>query len=133
MYRRWSGNCCIGGKMLKILIVILSLFTFSAFACWHVEGSLAVDGEVFRFQQKVEHKKEYLFPLGNFILKFTLYPQDKKNTMMKYLVQEKKELKLLTVTMGEEENLKENLKRDIFAKGEEGQPNSIITVKFKNI
>lgn len=119
--------------MLKLLAVALTLFSFSAFACWQVDGSLAVDGEVFKFNQKVEHKKEYLFPFGNFILKFTLYPQDKKNTMMRYVVQEKQGLKLLTVTMGEEENIKENVKRDIFAKGEEGQPNSIITVKLRNI
>lgn len=133
MYRSRSGDSSFGGKMLKILASFLTLFSLSAFACWHVDGSLAVDGEVFKFNQKVEHKKEYLFPLGNFILKFTLYPQDKKNTMMRYVVQEKKGLKLLNVTTGEEENIKENIKRDIFAKGEEGQPNSIITVKLKHI
>ena len=105
----------------------------NVFACWLVEGSLAVDGETFKFTQKIEHKKEYLFPLGNFILKLTLTPQDKKKTSVKYLVQEKKGIKLDLVTKGDEENLKENIKRDIFARGEEGQPNSIITLKLINI
>lgn len=120
--------------MLKKAI-LFSFFSFSinAFACWQVDGSLAVDGETFKFNQKIEHKKEYLFPLGNFILRFTLNPVDKKNTLMKYVVEEKKNLKLQLITKGEEENIKENVTRDIFAKGEEGQPNSIITVKLRNI
>lgn len=117
----------------KILVLSLLTFSFNAFACWQVDGSLAVDGETFKFNQKIEHKKEYLFPLGNFILRFTLYQVDKNNSTMKYVVEEKKNLKLQLITKGEEENIKENVKRDIFAKGEEGQPNSIITVKLRNI
>ncbi len=105
----------------------------NASACWLVKGSLAIDGETFKFTQKVEHKKEYLFPLGSFILKFTLTSQDKKNTSMNYVVQEKKGIRIDLVTQGKEENIKEDVKRDIFAKGEEGQPNSILTIKLIHI
>lgn len=117
----------------KFLILFLFTFSTNVLACWQVDGSLAIDGETFKFNQKVEHKKEYLFPLGNFILKFSLYPVDKKNTTLKYVVEEKKDMRLQLITKGEEENIKLNKARDIFAKGEEGQPNSIITVVLRNI
>lgn len=120
--------------MLRVFLALSILFSSAnSMACWLVEGSLAIDGETFKFGQKVEHKKEYLFPLGNFILKFTLTPQDKKTTSIRYVIQEKKGIKLHLITKGEEENLKENVKRDIFARGEESQPNSILTLKLINI
>ena len=119
--------------MLKTAFTfLLILFSGNAFSCWQVDGSLAIDGETFKFNQKVEHNKEYLFPLGNFILKFTLVP-DGKNTTMNYVVDERKDSKLVLITKGSEENIREKIKRDIFAKGEEGQPNTIITVKLRNI
>ena len=49
------------------------------------------------------------------------------------VLKEKKDNKLILVTQGEEEDIHEDKKREIFAKGETGQPNSIITIKLTNI
>jgi len=119
--------------MLKLItFTFIALFSFSSFACWRAEGSFAVDGETYKFSQKVEHEKEYKFPGGNFILSFTLKPLNKKVTAIKYKIEEKKKMQLVLVTLGDEEisNEKSN---DVFAKGEEGQPNSIITIKLNKI
>jgi hypothetical protein len=130
----WARNRSIGGKMLrKIFILSLILLSFNAFACWKVDGSFAVDGETWKINQKFDHNQEYMFPMGPFILKLTLKPgKDKKQTLV-YAVHEKKGTTLTLVTKGEEEAIKVNESRDIYAKGEEGQPNSIITVKLTNI
>lgn len=134
MYWRGPGNRGIGGKMLKnFLALFLCLFSVSAFACWKVTGSFAVDGETWKFENKVEHNKEYIFPVGNYHVKLTFRPQDKKLVTLTYAVEERKDKKLVLITKGEEVDLKAGEHRDIFAKGEEGQPNSIITVKLTNI
>lgn len=132
----WSGtrNRGIGGKMLKTLLVLFTLvFSLSAFACWKVEGSFSVDGETWKINNKFEHNKEYIMPAGNFIVKLTLKPEEKNMSKLTYVVHEKKGTTLSLVTEGEEEAIKEGETRDIYAKGKEGQPNSIITVKLTNI
>lgn len=132
MYRSWPGNRPVGGKMLtKFLTIAFLTFSLNAFACWKVEGSLSVDGESWKLNQKIEHNKEYIFPMGTFILKMTVKPG--KTQKLVYVVQEKKGTTLTLVTKGEEEEIKVGESRDIYAKGEEGQPNSIITVKLTNI
>lgn len=132
MYWCRSGNRTLGGKMLiKLFTILILTFSLSALACWKVEGSLAVDGETWKLNQKIEHGKEYIFPMGTFILKMTF--KSGKNPTLVYVVQEKKGTKLTLVTQGEEEELKVGESRDVYAKGEEGQPNSIITVKLTNI
>lgn len=109
------------------------LISFSAFACWKVEGTFAVDGETWKLNNKFEHNKEYIFPMGTFIVKLTMKPgKDQKQTLL-YTVQEKKGATLTLVTQGEERGIKVGRDTEIFAKGEEGQPNSIITVKLTNI
>ncbi len=104
----------------------------SAFACWRAQGSFAVDGETFKIDQKIEHSKEYLFPGGKFILKFTVTAGKKKVHNMKFTLEEKKGVTLTTVTTGEEE-IEENRSNDIYAKGLPGQANSIITLKLTSI
>lgn len=132
MYRRWSGHRPIGGKMLiKLFTVGLLTLSLNAFACWKVEGSLAVDGETWKINQKFEHNKEYILPMGPFILKMTIKPG--KTQTINYVVQEKKGTVLTLVTKGTEDEIKVGEARDIYAKGEEGQPNSIIIVKLTNI
>lgn len=133
MYRCWSGNCDIGGKMLKLLLIGLLIISTNAFACWKVEGTFSVDGETWKINNKFEHNKEYIMPTGNFILKLTLKSQDKKKNTLLYVVHEKKGTTLALVTKGEEENIEAGKEREIYARGEEGQPNSIITVKLTNI
>lgn len=132
----WSGsrNRGIGGKMLRVFTSLFLLtFSLSVFACWKVEGSFAVDGETWKINQKFEHNKEYIFPAGNFIVKLTIIPEGKKTSTLKYIVHEKKGTNLILVTKGEEDAIKEGEQRDIYAKGVEGQPNSIITIKLTNI
>lgn len=133
MYRGWTRDRSIGGKMLKILAVIFSfILALNVWACWKVEGNLAVDGETFKLNQKFVHGKDYSFPMGSFILSLSIHQRKNGNNVVKYLLQEKKGASLVLVTKGEEE-IKNESSKDIFAKGEEGQPNSIITLKINHI
>jgi hypothetical protein len=116
----------------KIFLTLLLVMSFSAFACWKVEGTLAVDGETWKIHQKFDHQKEYVFPMGSFILKLTLRPQKKKDPTLVYTLHEKKGVTLTLITKGEEK-IKVGKTEDIYAKGEEGQPHSIITIKLTNI
>lgn len=133
MYWCWSGHRPIGGKMLKQIFIISSLlFSLSAFACWKAKGSFAVDGETWKLSQKFEHNKTYSLPMGTFILNLTVKPLKGGMNNLVYTVHEKKGAKLTLVTQGEEE-IKDNTDREIYAKGEEGQPNSIIIIKLNHI
>lgn len=134
MYRCWSGNRPIGGKMLKKLFLgSLLLLSLNAFACWKVDGSFAVDGDTWKINNKFDHGKEYSFPMGTFILTLKVRTEKDKSQTLVYKVQEKKGTNMTLVTEGEEEALKVGESRDVYAKGKEGQPNSIITVKLTDI
>jgi hypothetical protein len=111
--------------MLKRLPLLLIFWSLGAFACWKVEGTLAVDGESWKFQQKIDHERTYSFPLGTFILNAKL----SKEKILSYEVFEKEGAKRTLVTKGSK-TIKENSHQDIFAQGEEGQPHSIITLKL---
>ena len=119
--------------MLKFLFVFL--FTVPAFACSNlfVEGSLAVDGQTWKFSRKLRGlAKEDLIPAGPYIIAMTVtHPEN--GLFVKYKVEEKKGTSLVLVTKGEEDELELNKGREIMAKGEQGQPNSIITIKLKDI
>lgn len=117
--------------MLKIIFLLSTLFfSLSALACLRVEGQLGVDGETHKINQKTELNKEYSLPLGNFIFSFTLKPAEAKKTYeMKFKLEERRANKLITITRGEEE-FEENKAHEVYAKGLEGQPNSIINLKF---
>lgn len=119
--------------MLKIISAFfVLLLALPSFACWRAEGKFAVDGETFKFGQKIDHNKEYKFPNSNFILSITVKPMSKSMSLVTYKIEEKKGLKLVLVTVGEEE-VKNDKQSDIFAKGEDGQPNSIISIKLNKI
>lgn len=118
--------------MLKIILCLALFFSLSAQACWKVDGSFAVDGETWKINQKFEHDKDYMFPMGEFILKLNIGATKNKKNNLQYYVQEKKGTTLTLVTKGEEEIEIEKTK-EIFAKGEEGQPNSILILKMINI
>lgn len=136
MHWCWSGYCSIGGKMLKkLLIVITFMFSFSALACWKLEGSVGIDGETYKLNQKVDHDKEYILPMGAFIFKMTVSTnqENKKLKNMKYVVQEKKGTSLILVTSGEEEDIEVGKAKEIYAKGEEGQPHTVMTIKLTDI
>jgi hypothetical protein len=117
----------------KLFILTLLSFSLSAFACWKVEGSFAVDGDTWKINQKFNHGQEYSFPMGTFILTMKFRSEKDKSQTLLYKVQEKKGTTLTLVTEGEEEALKVGETRDVYAKGKEGQPNSIITVKLTDI
>lgn len=134
MYRSRPGNRCFGGKMLrKLFLLSLFLFSLNAFACWKVEGSFAVDGETWKINNKFDHNKEYIFPMGAFILKMLFKTEKDKTQTLVYVVQEKNGTTLTLVTEGEEEAIKVGETREVYAKGKEGQPNSIIIVKLTDI
>lgn len=117
---------------MKFLTLFLFLVSFNAFACLNMEGSLAIDGETFKFNQKCDQSKVYSFPLGSFILNITVGPKKGKVHTVKYSVFEKKGIKLTLVTKGDDE-VTEGAIKEIFAKGEANQPNTIITLKLNNI
>lgn len=120
---------------MKLFVVMLMFFSFSSFAgcnCWTAEGSLGVDGETWKFNQRFENKKEYIFPMGTFILKMKVNRGEKNVHTFVYVVQEKKGITLTDITEGDEE-IKEGVDREIFAKGKPGQPNSIIAIKLIHI
>jgi hypothetical protein len=118
--------------MLKCLILSFFFITSTALACWKVEGSFSVDGETWKINNKLDHQQEHIMPFGNFIVKIMVKPQDKKLNTLIYIVHERKNNNLVLVSKGEED-IEAGKARDIFAKGEQGQPNSIITIKLTNI
>lgn len=133
MYWRRTRDRPVGRKMLKYLF--LMFITFPALACTNlfVEGKLAVDGQTWKFSQKLRGLgKEDSFQVGPYLVAMTFtYPD--KGYRVRYKVEEKKGITLTTVTHGEEDEIEMNKSRDIMARGEAGQPNSIITLKLKDI
>lgn len=133
MHRCGPRDRSVGGEMLKRSIALLGLFlSFNLFACWNVEGEVAVDGETYKINQKFVHEKEYSLPMGSFIFSLKIIPGKNKTHELQYKLVEKKKLNLVLITQGEEE-ITEKTQKEIFAKGEEGQPHSIITIKITNI
>ena len=116
-------------RYLALIVLFLSMNTF---ACWKMEGSLGVDGETWKLNQKMDHDKEYSFPMGTFILNLKVASGKKKTHTVQYSVWEKKGSKIVLITKGSEE-LEEEKSKDIYAKGEPQQPNSIITLKLNHI
>lgn len=116
----------------KLFFISLILMSFNTLACWKVEGTLAVDGETWKINQKFDHNKEYSFPMGTFILNMSILPGGKNKHKLKYSLIEKKGLTHTSVTKGED-LIQEKETKEIFAKGEEGQPHSIITIKITHI
>lgn len=119
---------------MKVFLLGLLLYSFSSFAgcnCWKAEGSLGVDGETWKFNQRFENNKEYIFPMGTFIVKMKVKRGEKNTHNFNYVVQEKIGTTLVDITEGDEE-LTVSEEREIFATGKPGRPNSIITVKLIN-
>jgi hypothetical protein len=116
---------------VKILGLLLLLVSSSAWACWSIDLNLGIDGEDYKFQQKIDHDKKYSLHLGSYILNLKLIKNKNKNKTInfEYKLEERKEKKLIIITQGEEE-IAINVKKEIYAKGEENQPHSIITLKL---
>lgn len=121
--------------MLRIFWIIICLaFTLEAFACLRVEGSFAIDGETMKLDQKTEIGREYSLPFNDFILSFTFHPDPKSSKAFnfRYKVEERTSKKLEMVSLGEED-IKVGEKREIYAKGLEKKPHSIIDLKLSEI
>jgi hypothetical protein len=118
--------------MLKFIFLLL--ITLPAFACtgFLVEGKLAVDGQTWNFSRKFKMGQSEMIPAGPYIISLAFtYPES--GYLARYKVEEKKGTTLTTVTKGEEDQIQMEKSRDIMARGETGQPNSIITLKLKDI
>lgn len=117
------------------LFITLVLISQSALGCWKLEGSLGIDGETWNMSSKVEPGKEYIFPMGSFIFKVTINRDEsgKKYNKIRYTIQQKKGTTLSLVTSGEEEEVEAGKTKEIYAKGEEGQPHSLINIKLTDI
>lgn len=121
--------------MLRLFWVLLCLvFTIEAFACLQVEGTFSVDGEDLKIAQKAELGKEYAHPFQGFILSFTIHPDPKSSKAfnLKYKVEERTEKSLDMVSMGVEE-ISMGQKRQIYAKGLEKKPNTILDIQLTEI
>jgi pyridoxine 5'-phosphate synthase PdxJ len=120
---------------MKKLMLLMCLFSVSAFANWQTEVALGIDGQTWKIENaKIEEGKEVTIALGNYILKMTI----KKSTQeagldVLYTVNEKKGEKLILVNKGDDILEIGQKMNEIFAKGETGQPNSMITLKMKKI
>ena len=116
-------------KMIFAFFITLPVFACSGFL---VEGKLAVDGQTWKFSRKFRMGAEEMIPAGPYIISMAFtYPE--AGYLAKYKVEEKKGTSLVLVTKGEEDEVEMDKSRDIMAKGEQGQPNSIITIKLKDI
>lgn len=119
---------------MKICFFLLMLmFSLSSWANWHAEVALGIDGETWKIERETfQDGKEGTLDIGNYVLKMTLKKTKEPNEVdLKYTVHEKKGEKLTLINKGQD-TLNEKKTNDIYAKGEPGQPHSIITIKFQN-
>ncbi|HXH32211.1 MAG TPA: hypothetical protein VNJ01_15520 [Bacteriovoracaceae bacterium] len=112
-------------KLLLILFVSIS----SSFAGWQLEGQVSIDGEDFPIKQSIELGKEYSSPLGSFVFDYSLKESKNKKYLISYHLKEKKGDKLTSVCSGKE-SLTQSKEEKVYAKGEPGQANSILTFKL---
>jgi hypothetical protein len=121
--------------MLRLFWISLCLlFSLESFACLRLEGSFSVDGETMKIDQKTVMGQEYSMPFNNFILSFTFHPNPKsaKAFNFRYKVEERSASKLEMVSLGEDD-IRIGQKRQIYAKGLEKKPHSIIDLKINEI
>ena len=114
-------------------MLILALFTLPLIASaeWKADLSFGVDGDTWNQQQVVfTPGKETAILFSRHQLKLSLLRNKQEGGVdVTYLVQEKKNNTFVVVAKGTE-NIDDKKQSEIFAKGEPGQPNSIITLKF---
>lgn len=116
---------------MKALLLTALLSPYIAFANWRIDLTLAVDGETWRADQVLfEDGKEKAFDFGRHLMKLMIQKsKEEKGLDVTYLIQEKRGSLKVILNKGTE-NIEENTKADIYAKGEPNQPNSVITFKF---
>lgn len=107
-------------------------FSLNTYANWQVEVALGIDGETWKIEQaKFEDGKDQTLNIGNYIVKMTIKrTKEEKVLSINYQVEEKKGDKNLLISKGED-LMEDRPKNDIFAKGEKGQPHTILSLKMK--
>jgi uncharacterized membrane protein YkoI len=120
---------------MKKIILLFFLFSMNAFADWHAGVALAIDGETWKTDKaKFTNGKETAINLGNYVLKMTIKKSTEDEGLdVAYTVQEKKGEQLILVNKGDDLIEIGRPMNEIYAKGQSKQPNSIITLKLKNI
>lgn len=120
---------------MKKLILLLCLFSTSALANWQVEVALGVDGQTWKIDNTIlKDGKQSQLILGNYVIKMTIKKsKEEKGLDVSYLIHEKKGEKLILISMGEDIIEIGRPMNEIYAKGRPKQPNTIITLKLKNI
>jgi hypothetical protein len=120
---------------MNFFLILLSLFSMNSFAAWQVEVALGIDGLTWKIDNaKFDEGKETAITLGNYLVKMTIKKSKEENCLdVAYSVQEKKGEKFVLVNKGDEIIESGQASNEIFAKGEAKQPNTIITLKLKNI
>lgn len=115
---------------MKYLFAFLCLFPLVAFANWKADVTLAVDGETFESKALAFSSGNVLnVKLGTYSVKLTLKEiKGEKNLDVTYLV-EQTSPKPVLVNKGSD-LIGSSGSNDIYAKGETGQPNTIITLNF---
>lgn len=118
---------------MRYLFILLCLLPLSSWASWQADLTLGVDGETMKADKQVfVEGKETVVSMGNYLLKLTLKKTKIPKTLdIDYTVQEKKGQSLTLVNKGQDV-VENELSKDIYAKGEPNQPNTIITIKFKS-
>lgn len=113
---------------MKKLLLFLSLISFNAFADWQTELTLGIDGETFVSDKIIlVNAKESSLSLGRYLLKLTISKsKEDKFLEVSYALTEK-----TTLVAKGKDDLEDRPTNEIFAKGEKGQPNTIITLKMK--
>lgn len=105
------------------MFLMLALNLQLAQAGRQIKGEVSVDGEDLPFQQEVQLEKEYSLTLKSYTLNFTIFPaKDKDKFKLNYTLKEKN----VFITIGTDTLTMSKAKR-IYAKGEQGQPNTILT------
>lgn len=117
--------------MMKALILTFLVFPLLSFAQWKTDLSLSIDGETWKKAQvELNQDKESVIDFSRHQLKLSLQRNKQEGGVdVAYLIQAKGTKGVVTIAKGTE-NIDDSKASEIYAKGEPGQPNSIITFKF---
>jgi hypothetical protein len=83
---------------MKLILLLYTLVSLPAFACWKVEANLKVNGDKININQKIEHDKNYSFKIGKYFAHLKIL-QNKKGepTPLNIWIQQKQDLKIVEV------------------------------------
>lgn len=117
--------------MMKALLLAFLTFPAMSMTQWKADLGLSIDGENLKREKIVFNPgKENTIELSRYQLKLSLQKNKQEGGVdVTYSLQEKKAKDMVIIARGTE-NIDDSKAAEIYAKGETGQPNSIITFKF---